>query len=184
MGKRWTEFEESVMREHYEIAKMIEHVAEMLGRPKYSVIKKGLSMGLKRPDFHQESINRLKSVLTDEPMDSAFIASALDITRNAANDLLRRLSSEGICHIVGWRKNGGRSKDTPLWKAGKAPVLPVKKTPKPKRAHKTDEDVEKAKDAEYRDHKCIWWPKMTHDLEEAFRAMVRCGQAEHYEEAA
>jgi hypothetical protein len=119
MAARWTDEEEAVILANYETAPTVEHVAEMLGRTRASIIKKAISMGLKRPELHQASIDRLLDVLGAKPMSVAEVAAAMGITHHATNDLLRRNFDRGICHISGFRSCVGRGKDKPLWVAGK-----------------------------------------------------------------
>jgi hypothetical protein len=118
MGKRWTPEEEKVMTDHYGTASSVKEVAKMLNRPHLAVIKKARTMGLKRPDQHEESVNRLKRLLDDSPRSSEEVAGALNITRNTADRLLQEGHKEGVCRISEFRANGGRGKDTPLWVAG------------------------------------------------------------------
>lgn len=106
------------MKTHYETADSVEDVAIMLGRPRYSVVKKALAMGLKRPDLHEASIARLRSGLDETPRSSDEIARLIGMTRSATNDLLRRGHDAGVCHIADHRPCVGRGKETPLWVAG------------------------------------------------------------------
>jgi transposase len=123
MAKRWNDEEKAVMLAHYSTAPNVEDVAKMLGRPTLSVYKKAISMGLSRPDQHQESIRKLTAILGATPMTSIEIATALGITRNATNDLLRRAETEGFCHIARYKPCSGRGKVSAMWAVGKAGTL-------------------------------------------------------------
>jgi transposase len=118
MGKKWTEEEKSVLARYYPGADSVDEVAEMLGRPPLAVIKKALQMGLKRPDPHDESMQRLKKVISDVPRSPSEIAALLGFSRNSMADVLRRGHKEGLCHIAEYRTAEGRGRDSPLWVAG------------------------------------------------------------------
>lgn len=119
MGKRWAKEQEEIILEQYVTAPSVDYVANLVGRTRVSVIKKALSMGLRRPELQQESIARLQAVLGDVPMSVVEIAAAMKMTSHATNELLRRYHEKGICHISGFRPCVGRGKDKPLWVAGK-----------------------------------------------------------------
>lgn len=118
MAKRWSDEEKAVMRKHYETAESVDDVAKMLGRPKLAVIKKGLAMGLVRPNLHLKSVSGLLSVLGDIPMSSVQIAEELGMKRNSVCEVLRCAHEDRLCHIARYEKRGGRGKDVPLWVAG------------------------------------------------------------------
>jgi hypothetical protein len=132
MGKKWTAEEERMLTTKYETAKTVEEVAVMLGRPIYGVTKKALSMGLKRPALHDVSIDRLKLALEGEPKSAKEIAAILDMAPTSVCALLRRASTEGICHVIGIRPTGGRGNDASLWMAGRPG------------SHAADYEIEKA----------------------------------------
>ena len=118
MGKRWNEEQEAIMFKHYLTAQSVDDVADMLGRSRSSVVKKGLAMGLHRPNLQVESINRFLSVLSDVPMSVAEISASMGIGHHAVNDLMRRPHITKLCHIAAYRPTGGRGKDAPLWVLG------------------------------------------------------------------
>ncbi len=118
MGKRWTDEEKAIMKDHYETARAVKDVAKMLRRTVFSVVKKGKAMGLKRPDLHDLSIDRLKGVLTEVPQSSAEIAKILGMGRTSVCAMLRRGCAEGICHVAGLRHVAGRGRAATLWVAG------------------------------------------------------------------
>lgn len=106
------------MARHYTTADTVEEVAEMLDRPVYAVFKKGQKMGLKRPDLHDVSMQRLKAVVSDVPRAPGEIADLMGISRNSIAAVLRRGNKEGLCHIAEYRPADGRGRDAPLWVAG------------------------------------------------------------------
>lgn len=118
MGKRWTDEEKAIMRKHYPTARSVEDIAAMLGRPKCSVIKSALAMGLSRPDLHDEAVKRIVNALSDIPMSSRQISDAIGVTRGNVNRVLACMSDEGLCHIATYRKRPGRGSDIPLWVLG------------------------------------------------------------------
>ncbi|MFM0141770.1 hypothetical protein [Paraburkholderia sp. RL18-085-BIA-A] len=121
MAKQWSNEEKAIMQLHYPTAPSVEDVAKMIGRPASVVYRKAISMGLSRV----KHVDRLPDVLGAKLMTSGEVAVALDMTRNATNDLLRRAEAEGLCHIASYKSGGGRSKkDVAMWAAGKAGTLP------------------------------------------------------------
>jgi hypothetical protein len=118
MGKRWTPEEEKIVATYYPTDRPVREIADMLGRPVHGVLKKGASMGLRRPDLHEVSISKLQSVLDETPRSSAEIANLLGMARSATCSLLSRAHSEGLCHIAEFRENLSRGFDASLWVAG------------------------------------------------------------------
>jgi hypothetical protein len=118
MGKRWTEEEKATMRKNYANAGSVDDVASMLGRPRCSVIKMALAMGLNRPDPHERAVNRMTSALSDVPTSSLEIAGHAGVSRGTANRVLGLMRDEGLCHIASYRKRPGRGSDIPLWVLG------------------------------------------------------------------
>jgi hypothetical protein len=196
MGTRWTKEDDARLTELWASTMSAkEYLEHMPGRTFSSIRKRASVIGLPAKGLPEsQSLQKVRACLRDGKHRTAVeISKEAGVVEGNTRFALADLVTAEEIHIVSY--------DGP-YRAAIYQFGPGVNAPKPEpltlkerrirdqekrikaQKPKTERDVERLKDDEYRDRKCEWWPKMNHDLEVAFVAMVRCGNPREYREAA